>query len=128
MPLVGRPSQDARISRTVLAGHCTNSPVARTRRLPSLFTRNRPDAPKFDRRPALVRSHDEILAWEQRKETEEDTSSWTLLGLCRNYAQNWDRGLNWSQVDVVSSAPPVVLHHLVCRGPALAWSNGRREA
>ena len=43
--------------------------------LTSLITRNPPMPPKFNRRRALfvLTKIDEILAWEQRKETERDT-------------------------------------------------------
>jgi len=43
--------------------------------LTSLVTDNPPMPPKFDRRRALfvLGKIDEILAWEQRKETERDT-------------------------------------------------------
>jgi hypothetical protein len=43
--------------------------------LTSLITKNPPMLPKFDRRRALfvLGKIDEILAWEQRKETERDT-------------------------------------------------------
>ncbi len=43
--------------------------------LTSLHTENPPMPPKFDRRraPFVLGKIDEILAWEQRKETERDT-------------------------------------------------------
>ena len=43
--------------------------------LTSLITKNPPMPPKFNRRRALfvLGKIDEILAWEQRKETERDT-------------------------------------------------------
>src|ERR1035441_85292 len=73
--------------------------------LTSLITRNPPMPPKFNRRRALfvLGKIDEILAWEQRKETERDTK---FVELGRYLCEVRISGPDKDQVD-----PALVGHH-----------------